>query len=223
MQKQKIMVIDTETCDLNGSVYDVGFTVTDRTGHVYQQAHALVLETFTNAEKMMGAFYARKMFTHYAPMLNDGKIKLTSWEGVAAMVRNAAKFWNVQTVAAYNLGFDERVLRRQGQEFGTAPLFDAGIRELDLWQFACEVRLNKETYRRIAAEKGWISPKGNYRTGAEFAYRFITGDHGFIEDHTALSDALIETEIMAECFRHKRKVPYGVVNNHPWRLVQRAA
>jgi hypothetical protein len=223
MAKQMIMVLDTETCDLEGNVYDVGFVIADRTGHIYARYNALVRETFTDAEKMMGAFYARKIFTHYAPMLNDGLIALRPWAEIADEVRRTAEDYNVQTVAAYNLGFDERVLRKMGQQFGTAPLFRDGIQELDLWQFACEVRLNKATYRKIALHHGWVSPKGNIRTGAEYAYRFVTGDYGFIEDHTALSDAEIEAEIMAECFKHKRRVPYGVVNNHPWRIVQRMA
>lgn len=220
---KKILVIDTETCDLEGNVYDVGFVITDKKGHIYHEFNALVWETFTDADKMMGAFYAKKMFTHYAPMLNDGRVKLETWENVSGAIREIAAFYDVQTVAAYNLGFDGRVMANMRQQFGTAPLFADGIRELDLWQFACEVRLNRQTYRKLAIAKGWVSPKGNIRTGAEYAYRFVSGEHGFIEDHTALSDVHIEVAIMAECFKQKRKVPYGVVNNHPWRLVQRKA
>lgn len=220
---QKFMILDTETANLDGDVYDVGFVIADRLGTIYAEYNALVREIFTDAERMMGAFYARKMFSHYAPMLNDGVIKLESWETVANAVRAAAAEWDVKTVAAYNLGFDERVLRNMGAHFGTAPLFAEGIRELDLWQFACEVRLNKATYRKVALAQGWVSPKGNIKTGAEFAHRFLSGNFGFIEDHTALSDARIEAAIMAECFKHKRRVPYNVSNAMPWRMVQRKA
>jgi hypothetical protein len=223
MAKQMIMVLDTETCDLNGHVYDVGLTITDRQGNIVHEYNALVREVFTNAERMMGAFYARKIFTHYAPMLNDGTIKMESWETVSNTIRNLAIDYKIDTVAAYNLGFDERVLRNMGEQYNTAPLFSSDIRELDIWRFACEVRLNKKSYIRLAQNSGWVSAKGNIKTGAEFAYRFISGNHDFIEDHTALSDAIIETEILAECFKHKRKVPYNVITPNPWRIVQKAA
>ena len=42
----------------------------------------------------------------------------------------------------------------------------------------------------------------------------------FIEDHTALSDAIIETQILASCFAQKKRIPYGKINAQPWRLVQ---
>ena len=218
--KNKILVIDTETCDLHGNVYDVGYVVTDRDGAIYEEGHALVRETFTDARKMMGAFYADKMFSHYAPMLSDGVIKLRAWSAVADHLRAVAGDNKVSTVAAYNLGFDERVLRRMGETFDTAPLFDASVRALDIWQFACETRLARGPYRKLALAQGWVSAKGNIKTGAEFAYRFVSGDHGFIEQHTALHDARIETEILAECFKQKKRVPYDVINAAPWRMVQ---
>jgi len=90
---------------------------------------------------------------------------------------------------------------------------------LDIWQFACETKLQQKQYANIARSLGWVSPAGNIKTGAEFAYRFVCGDYSFIEDHTALSDAQIEVAILAECFRQKKSVPYGVINASPWRLV----
>ena len=59
------MVIDTETCDLQGSVYDVGYTICDKHGTVLKSYNALAREVFTDASRMMGAFYAKKMFTHF--------------------------------------------------------------------------------------------------------------------------------------------------------------
>ena len=90
---------------------------------------------------------------------------------------------------------------------------------LDIWQFACETKLSTATYKQIARCNGWVSDKGNIRTGAEYAYRFCSGDHGFIEDHTALSDAIIETDILTACYASKKRVPYGIMNAQPWRIV----
>ncbi|NDC96566.1 hypothetical protein EB077_14780, partial [bacterium] len=102
---------------------------------------------------------------------------------------------------------------------GARILPHANFKLLDIWQFACEVRLSRRTYKSLATSMGWVSDAGNLRTGAEYAYRFCSGDHGFVEDHTALSDARIEVAILAECFKQKKQIPYGKINQAPWKLV----
>ena len=195
---QKILVLDTETADLTGSVYDVGFVIADRKGKIYQTYNALVEEIFTDAKTMMGAFYAGKLFTHYSKMLADAEIGFASWADIVEAIQTAIDSHNVATIAAYNLGFDRRVMRATHKQLGyTGSICPAGLNQLDLWQFACETRLSQTTYKNLAHQRGWVSAAGNIRTGAEYAYRFCSGDHGFIEDHTALSDALIETDTVS--------------------------
>ena len=221
--KKSIMVLDTEACDLAGNVYDVGYTITNRKGEVISTFNALVLEIFTDASKMMGAFYAKKLFTHYAPMLNRSEIALMPWADIVAQIRYDMALYNVNVVSAYNLGFDRRVMRQTDALLrggnGQNPIVENGVELLDIWQFACETKLSQVTYKELARSRGWVSAKGNIRTGAEYAYRFCSGDHGFIEDHTALSDALIETDILAACYACKKTVPYGIINAQPWRIV----
>jgi len=219
MAQNIFLVLDTETCDLEGHVYDVGYTIANKRGKIMREYNALVKEIFTDAEKMMGAFYARKMFTHYGPMLDDGTISLVPWLDIVATMQADIADFGVNVLAAYNLGFDKRVMAQTNQLLGNGPIFTFAPKLLDLWQFACEAKLNSATYRQLAAEQGWVSAAGNFRTGAEYAYRFCRGDWGFIEDHTALSDARIETAIMADCFSAKKRVPYGIVNAQPWRIV----
>ena len=221
--KKSIMVLDTEACDLAGNVYDVGYTITNRKGEVLSTFNALVLEIFTDASKMMGAFYAKKLFTHYAPMLNRSEVALMPWADIVAQIRYDMALYNVNVISAYNLGFDRRVMRQTDALLrgGNAqdPICQHGVELLDIWQFACETKLSQVTYKELARSRGWVSDKGNIRTGAEYAYRFCSGDHGFIEDHTALSDALIETDILAACYACKKTVPYGKINAQPWRIV----
>ena len=221
--KKSIMVLDTEACDLAGNVYDVGYTITNRKGEIISSFNALVLEIFTDASKMMGAFYAKKLFTHYAPMLNRSEVALMPWADIVAQIRYDMALYNVNVVSAYNLGFDRRVMRQTDALLrggnGQDPICQHGVELLDIWQFACETKLSQVTYKELARSRGWVSAKGNIRTGAEYAYRFCSGDHGFIEDHTALSDALIETDILAACYACKKTVPYGIINAQPWRIV----
>ena len=219
IERKSIMVLDTEACDLAGNVYDVGYTVANRRGEIVTQYNALVSEIFTDASKMMGAFYAKKLFTHYAPMLDAGTISLKPWAEIVEQMRSDVSTFGVNVVAAYNLGFDRRVMRQTNKLLGDGPVFSTNPQLLDIWQFACETKLSQARYKQIARDFGWTSSAGNIRTGAEYAYRFCSGDHGFIEDHTALSDAIIETKILADCYACKKSVPYGIINAQPWRIV----
>ena len=222
-KKLTYMTIDTETCDLEGNVYDVGFTIHDRAGNIELEYNALVEEIFTDAEKMMGAFYAKKLFTHYAPMLEAGDIRLHPWKHIATHMDQHAQIHDVDVICAYNLAFDRRVLSQTHKALGFAgKIFSKPMRQLDIWRFACETKLSQASYRKIAEAEGWVSNAGNLRTGAEYAYRFCSGDHGFIEDHTALSDARIETRILADCLATKKRVPYDDIRDkysaQPWRI-----
>ena len=199
--KEMIVVRETETRDLSGSVDDVGYTIADKQGNIAVTRHWLVAEVFTAAKRMMGAFYAKKMFTHYARMLNDGEVKLAAWADIVEAIQTDCEAYKVTTVAAYNAGFDFRVMGNTHKMLGyTGKILPQGVKMLDLWQFACETKLSQKAYKKMALENNWVSPAGNIKTGAEFAYRYTTQRPEFIEDHTALSDALIETQIMAACF-----------------------
>lgn len=217
--KNVIIVIDTETADLTGNIYDIGWIICDRKGKHLAQHNALVREIMTDGDKMMGAFYSKKVFSHYVPMLDDGRIALDSWSNIVSIMREHIVEYGVTTIAAYNLGFDMRALRNTNKALANQPVLpSSSFKLLDIWQFACETKLSSWAYRTTARQLGWVSDAGNIRTGAEYAYRFCSDNHGFIEDHTALSDCEIEVAILAECFRSKKKIPYGKVNMSPWRI-----
>ena len=54
-------------------------------------------------------------------------------------------------------------------------------------------------YKEFCDKNSYYTEAGNYSTTAEIMYRFITGDTTFEEQHTALSDAEIESAILYEC------------------------
>ena len=220
LRKKIIMVLDTETADLTGSVYDIGYTLTHKDGKILLSRNWLVEEIFTDAKKMMDAFYAEKLFTHYAPMLQRGDIKLTPWSTIIETMRADIFDYGVNILAAYNLPFDTRVMRNTHAALGyTDKILPYALDQLCIWQFVCETKLNTRLYKELAQAEGWVSEAGNIRTGAEYAYRFCAGDWGFIEDHTALSDAIIETLILARCFATNAKIPYNKKSAMPWRIV----
>ena len=222
--KKSILLLDTETADLTGSVYDVGYVITNKKGEIEQERNWLVKEIFTDADKMMGAFYARKLFTHYAPMLQTGLIRLTPWAEIIETIEEDCINYAVNTLSAYNLAFDRRVMAATHKMLGfTGKILPYAMDQLCIWRFACEAKLNTRLYKDLARAQGWVSDAGNIRTGAEYAYRFCRGDWGFIEDHTALSDARIENEILRSCFATRKRIPYNEIEDkyaaQPWRIV----
>jgi hypothetical protein len=218
--KKLFLVLDTETASLHGDVFDVGYTIADKLGNVYHRETALVREVFQNRNKMRKAFYYNKVFSDYIPMLERGDIRLRSWQDIVQTLRDDCARFNVQCLAAYNVAFDLRVMKATQAEHGDGGPILGRTTVLDLWLWACQLKLTTKTYRAWCNATGAVSEAGNYRSNAESVYRYISGDDGFIEDHTALSDAEIETDIMAACFRRKQAIPYNRIVANPWRLIQ---
>src|SRR5210317_708841 len=99
---KSFMTIDTETVGLQGHVYDIAWAIHNKKGEVILERNWLVRENFTNPKKMMGAFYAGKMFTHYADMLESGAVKMASWFDIIETLREDAATHGVNVIAAYN-------------------------------------------------------------------------------------------------------------------------
>lgn len=99
--------------------------------------------------------------------------------------------------------FESDVFRFRGQVF---PLFD-------VWGLACKHILNCDEYKNMCSDNGWVTASGRYyKTSAETAFRFVNQEESFQEAHTALSDALIESVLFAECMkRAKKKIEMGII------------
>lgn len=93
------------------------------------------------------------------------------------------------------------------------PLFD-------IWGLSCEHIINNDEYKQMCIDYGWTSPSGKYfKTSAETTYRFFNGDNEFIESHTALDDAEIESELFAEIIKKtKNKFEMGIIY-FPFRIL----
>ena len=81
---------------------------------------------------------------------------------------------------------------------------------IDIWGVACKYLLNSNNYKRMCLESGKMSNTGLYfSTNAEVAMQYLSEKYDFIEDHTALSDAEIETEILFYCLK-RGKIVVGI-------------
>lgn len=98
--------------------------------------------------------------------------------------------------------FEESIFRFRGK---TYPLFD-------LWGLSCEHILNCDEYKQMCIDQKWETASGKYfKTSAETAYRFLSGNLTFDESHTAIDDCDIESQLFAEIVkRTKNKWDLGI-------------
>jgi hypothetical protein len=218
MRKQNFLLLDVETAGGLGNplIYDLGFAIVNREGEVLEKHSFLIKEIFNEPTLMNSAYYAEKI-PSYVNELKNSKHKLVPFAYAIKVMMNAAKAHNVETVSAYNLAFDLRALNSTSKYLkGKGFTFYNKI-QLCIWSLACEVLFTQKTYQKVARREGWVSQAGNVKTSAEMAFRYITGDYNFIEEHKGLSDVLIEAQILAKCIRQKKKVKSGVLVM-PWKI-----
>ena len=213
--KKTILLLDTETTSLKDGVYDIGYIITDKQGRIRQERNWLVEEIFTDAKQMMGAFYAKKLFTHYAPMLQNGEIRLTPWLEIIETLRQDCIEYGVNIVSAYNLAFDMRVMKGTHTQLGhTDKILPHAMDKLCIWKFAKVTKCAQKLYYQTAQQQRWRSKTGkSMGTTAEQVYRYISGNWDAIEDHTALSDCFIENDILRSCFASKKQIPYNHIED----------
>lgn len=91
------------------------------------------------------------------------------------------------------------------------PFFELrGVRYpiVDLWGLACERLINIDKYRNYCLDNGLLSASALYfKTSAETSFQYLMNKHDFIEDHTALSDAEIEAQILTKALKKGKVEP----------------
>lgn len=234
MKAKKFLIADGESTGLGSRafVFDFAYTIATRRD-VLLERQFLVREILCNPAIMLRAYFddtwrdmmGKKLFTDYIPMLSRGDAKLFSWREIVETIRDDMLTHSVDVFSAYNLRFDMGALANTHRYIGhTDKILPYRPDLLCLWEFACSTLCNTPTYHRIANElgnaHGWITDAGNVRTNAEKVYAYLTQQFDFVESHTALSDAQIETVILQRLLAKKKAIPYNVLDHMPWRKAQ---
>lgn len=234
MKAKRFLVADGESTGLGNRafLFDFAYTIATRREILCERSF-LVREILCNPSIMLRAYWdsawrdmmGKKLFTDYIPMLSRGDARLYSWREIVETLRDDMLTHGVDVFSAYNLGFDMRAISN------THKLMEHQDKVLPyrpdllcLWEFACSTLCNTPMYHRVAHElgndTGWITDAGNVRTNAEKVYAYLTQNLDFIESHTALADAQIETEILQRLLAKKKPIPYNVLDHMPWRKAQ---
>lgn len=229
--KDMYIVIDTETLgwkyeapELNQKVFDLGYKVIDSNGHEYDKGSFIVLEFWEQTIKEQ-AFYKEK-YPFYKKYVESGYSKVLPFNEIIEILSHAISVYDVDFLVAYNLGFDDNVIRKTHNFLNNKELTNAielfpTVQKFDLYHMSCQTILNTPKYIGWAsenAEKGHINTKTfNVSTGAESCYSYLINEPDYIEQHTALSDVEIECYILVKALETSKEYDYSI-NSQSWRI-----
>ena len=210
MGKHYYIIIDTETVTGMRTVFDLGYKVVDRAGNVYAEASYVVAETVLTEPGICTMFtdpFTKGKAPHYiASLLADlGEFTVADFETIRADVNDTVRAYGA-TVCAYNVNFDLNALDKTSKALLGREFFDETPDVLDIWAMALGCICTTAKFVKFVAEHGITTEKGNPQTGAEAVYRFLTGDPGFEEAHTAHADCGIEQAILQKCLNTHKKL-----------------
>lgn len=227
-RKKYIIVLDVETTNNqigvkgapnDGLVYDLGFTVADKQGNVYAKRSFAIKEIFDWKELMDTAYYKNKLPKYYEKIRRGEMKKVSIWEARKS-IKSAMEYFNITEVYAFNANFDYTTLNNTVRYLSGSAcrwFFKYGTKICDIWHIACQTLGLQKTFQ-------WENVRnanGNLITNAERMYAYLSQDFDFEEEHTGLADALIETQILARCFKTHKSIDKSI-NRACWRIPQQA-
>lgn len=199
MRKTIYCTLDTETVGGVSNptgMYNLGCVIHDKDGNIFATTSMLVMEHY---DKIRNNDYAKKNFPIYEERLCKGEMTAIASEAQAVeVVRSLCKMYNVKYVMAYNSSFDftKTVCRELLVDFEF----------IDIYLMALQTITHLKKYAKFCRENELYSRSGKTcSTSAESVYAFITDNADYAEEHTALSDAMIEMEIFKRCYAMHKK------------------
>lgn len=211
-----IVVFDTETIDLTKPFcYNIGYVIADTDTHnIILRREYVVEQVWHNTMCFASAYYANKR-PIYVSAMRAKTILMEKFGYICQQMIRDFKAYEVKFAYAYNSGFDERVFQFNCDWFKCNNPFD-DLTIIDIRGCVHQFLINDD-FRQFCEDNEQFTESGNYSTTAETLFRYISKDVEFIEDHTALSDTEIETEILWHCnnngadfgveYRTERSIP----------------
>lgn len=211
MKKLIGILLDTETCNLIDCplLYDFAFAVIDLHRNVLAKFRIILTDVFHGeTELMKSAYYASKLPQYFKAIETGEVLTMDIWE-LKHFIKDICDYYGVTFACAHNARFDYlstnntiRYLTKSKARY----LLPYGIEWWDTMKMAESTICKQPTYRKFCEENDYICKNGQLRKTAEILYRYISRDNEFTEEHTALSDVMIECEIFWKCFEQHKKM-----------------
>lgn len=205
--KKIIAVLDTET--LRGDqVYDIGYKIIDlNTKEDLKEKRFIVRETFPsyifgNTFEVREENFNRKKAFYVSWILKNPDDYLNLKKIRNRLIKDFEDF-GVSEVWAYNGQFDYRVLNNTYNLYYNTYKVFLPYQWSDIMGVFKDAIYNTPKYQDYCKKWGLVSPKTqNPQYKAETAFRYLSGEHDFVEKHTALEDVEIESFILKYCYEN---------------------
>ena len=190
-----IIIFDTETTSLEKPFcYNIGYVIADsETAEILCERDFVVEQVWHNPMLFTTAYYADKRDLYIVSM-RSRKTSMDKFGYICQRMIRDIKNYEVSSAYAYNSSFDEKVFTFNCDWFKCNNPFD-NIPVYDIRGYAHHFLCDDE-FKKWCEKHEAFSDSGNYSTTAENMYRYISGIDDFTEEHTALADSEIETEIL---------------------------
>lgn len=190
----KIIVFDTETTSLEKPfVYNIGYVIYDtELDTTLVERDYVVEQIWENIPLFSTAYYAEKR-PLYVNRMKGRSVKMEKFGYILQQMKRDIKNFEVVCGYAYNSSFDERVFNFNTDFFKTQNPLDL-IPVYDIRGNVCETLITNE-FKEFCEKHNLFTESGNYSTTADTLGKYLI-DINLEEEHTALSDSLLELEIL---------------------------
>ena len=211
-RKHYYLTLDTETANTleEPLVYDIGGAIHDKQGNIYHTFNYIIYDIYVGERELMQTSYYAEKLPQYEKALKANELKFKRFMTVYYYIHDLIKEYNIKAVIAHNMRFDRTALNNTLRHVTGGKKKWFFPYNTDLW---CSLSMARQTIGQQKSYQSWtkenpdrLTQYGQPRLTAELLYQYISGDENFIEDHTALSDALIEIDITVQCIRQKKKM-----------------
>lgn len=194
-----ILVFDTETTSLDKPFcYNVGYQIVDSlSGSVLVARDYVVEQIWHNLPLFSSAYYADKR-PIYVTRMRAHQTIMDKFGYICRQMNRDIKQFEVEHAYAYNSSFDEKVFNFNCNWYKCSNPFDT-VQIHDIRGYVHKFIVD-DLYKSFCEKNNLFTETGNYSTTAEAVYQYLF-DENFTEEHTALSDAKIETEILLETIK----------------------
>ena len=206
-----ILVFDTETIGVEKCYcYNLGYRIVDLDAHkVLCEKDFVIKQVWENKMLFATAYYNEKK-SLYVSALRGKRARIINYGyAMREMIKDIQKF-DVENAFAYNSNFDTKVFDFNCDWYKCSNALDY-VRVYDIWGFTSELIASgmAKDYVDFCVKNGFISEANNLKNNADTWGKFLAG-LSFEEQHTALADSQIESDILCYCLKYLPIADYKV-------------
>ena len=210
----RFLLVDIETAKASNKIInDISFGIWSRSEGFVGKVGYLVEEN-----RKHPVFYGQPKEELYAQYIEQGIYSVKPFASIMDIMNRIINKYQPTFATAYNSGFDFPRIRQECEVQGIACPIDR-LTEFDLYVGACETLGQQKTFKRFVDENGFLTEKGNRKSGAETMFRYLRQWLDFEEEHTGYADVEIEAYILDRVQRQKKKLSMRTTTQ-AWKLVQ---